>query len=281
MSARFEHRAIERQREISHQLAAERLARLAGVVGDRERHRGDDLEAREVLARAPPAALERRQRDVAHVRRIAEPQHDTVSDLAGELQHLAREAGQVDRRRGQPLRDRHAPLHAIVTSLEARAVAERAAEDRHVLAHDAERIVELQAELLLHRRAVAHAEPEQVAPTGLLGQGERCLRRRHGVARIDRQDADAETRARGRGAIRRQHEEGIATGAVRHPDAVVAEGVRATGEIDRGAEIAAGREKGRSLHAAPAINGGSTTRRAGSRGACVRPPRRARWAPCA
>ena len=69
---------------------------------------GDDLEAREVLARAPPAALERRQRDVAHVRRIAEPQHDTVSDLAGELQHLAREAGQVEAADGGIKPIRHA-----------------------------------------------------------------------------------------------------------------------------------------------------------------------------
>ncbi len=59
---------------------------IGRVVGDRERNRRHDLEARHDLARASTPTLEGRHRDVAHVAGIAEPQHDAVRDLAGELE---------------------------------------------------------------------------------------------------------------------------------------------------------------------------------------------------
>src|SRR5256712_8471741 len=63
-AAPHEHRTVEGEREIARQLRTERRARACHIAGDRERHRGDDLEARERFARALPPALERRQRDL-------------------------------------------------------------------------------------------------------------------------------------------------------------------------------------------------------------------------
>src|SRR5207244_3456502 len=97
-----EHRAVEGQRQIARELDAKRRANARHIAGDREWHRGDDLEARERLARTLSPALERRQRDVAHVGGRAEPEDRAVGDLARQLEHLAGERGDVDAvRRGQ------------------------------------------------------------------------------------------------------------------------------------------------------------------------------------
>src|SRR2546422_9200631 len=46
-TARLEHRAVEGQRQIARELDAKRRASARHIAGDRERHRGDNLEARE------------------------------------------------------------------------------------------------------------------------------------------------------------------------------------------------------------------------------------------
>src|SRR2546425_2826810 len=57
-AAPHEHRTVEGEREIARQLRTERRARACHIAGDRERHRGDDLEARERFARALPPRSE-------------------------------------------------------------------------------------------------------------------------------------------------------------------------------------------------------------------------------
>src|SRR2546430_13214546 len=89
-----------------------RRARGRDVAGDRERHRGDDLEAHERLARTLPPALERRQRDVPHVAGRAEPEDGAVGDLARQLEHPAGERGEVDPPWRRPLGQREAPADA-------------------------------------------------------------------------------------------------------------------------------------------------------------------------
>ncbi len=85
-------------------------------------------------------------------------------------------------------------------------------------------------------------------PPRLLGERERGLRGGHRMTRIDRQHPDAEARARRRRAIGGEDQEGIAAEAVRDPEAVVAEGVGAPGEVEGGAEITARREERRRPH---------------------------------
>src|SRR5439155_91050 len=111
-AAPHEHRTVEGEREIARQLRTERRARACHIAGDRERHRGDDLEARECFARALPPALERRQRDLADVGGRAEPEDRAVGDLTSQLQHLAGERGEVDPRRRRPLGERETPSNA-------------------------------------------------------------------------------------------------------------------------------------------------------------------------
>src|SRR2546425_11948630 len=117
-AAPHEHRTVEGEREIARQLRTERRARACHIAGDRERHRGDDLEARERFARALPPALERRQRDLADVGGRAEPEDRAVGDLTTQLQHLAGERGEVDPRGPPPPGERETPSNAEVPALE-------------------------------------------------------------------------------------------------------------------------------------------------------------------
>ena len=123
-------------------------------------------------------------------------------------------------------------------ALEVGARTQRSPEDRHVLAHHGERLVEGEPEHRLHRGAVAHADAEREAPARRLGERERGLGHRDRMAGIDRDDAHAEAEARGGRAVRGEDEERVATEAVGDPHALVAERLGAPGELHGGVEVA-------------------------------------------
>ena len=139
-------------------------------------------------------------------------------------------------------------MSAIVLALEVGAGAQRAPEDGDVLAHDGQRLLDRHPEHGVHRGTMTHAETEREAAADLLVEGQRGLGHDDRVTRVDRHHAVAEPDARGRLPVRRQHEEGVAPEAVRHPRALVAETLGAPHEIHRRREVAAGRDEGRQPH---------------------------------
>ena len=96
----------------------------------------------------------------------------------------------------------------------------------------------------LHAGAMAHAHAQDEAPGRHLREREGRLGHRHGVARVDRDDAVAQVQARGRGAVRGEDHERIAARAVGHPHAVVAEGFGAAREVDATGQVAPGVDEG-------------------------------------
>src|SRR5262249_47566425 len=139
-SASLQHGAVERQGQVTRELAAKRRESAGRVVRDREWDGRDDLESGERLSGARATTAERRHRDVFHIVRRAEPEDDPVGDLAGELEHLARQRGQVDRRRRRALGNREAPAHLVVPALESGRPAERAPQHADVLSPDRQRL---------------------------------------------------------------------------------------------------------------------------------------------
>ena len=123
-------------------------------------------------------------------------------------------------------------MDAIVTPAEGGAGSEAAPQHRDVLAHDGEGLGERQAELGLHAGAMADTDPEAEAASRRLRERQRRLGHGDGMARVHGNDTVAEPEAAGGSAIRREHDERIAAKAMRHPRAVVAEGLDAPGEVD-------------------------------------------------
>ena len=82
------------------------------------------------------------------------------------------------------------------------------------------------------------AEPQ--AATRDVGQRQGLLSEERGMPRIDGNDAGAEPGSRRDLPVRGQHEERIAPEAVGDPQALVAQGIGASGEDERLAEIGAG-----------------------------------------
>ena len=243
-----EHGAIERQRQVPRQLLLEQQDAGGAIDGERGRHRRRDLKAVERPSRPRSPAAKSGHRHALDVRRRGQPQHDAVGDLSGQLEHLRAERGEKDRRRRRQARQPALPVRPIARAVVLHLAGERRAQHAHVLAHHVERARHVEAETARHRGRMAHADAEHEAAARDLRQRQRLLREQHGMARIDRDHAGPEAGARRHVRIGGQGQERVAADAMRHPDAVVAERVRALRQGNRRPEIGAGIEKEGSRH---------------------------------
>src|SRR5207247_4279399 len=87
-------------------------------------------------------------------------------------------------------------------------------------------------------------DAEREAPARDLAECEGRRGPRDRVARIERDDADAQPDACGGRPVRGEDEERVATQAVSEPDALVVQGLGAPGELHRGGEVAPGGQVG-------------------------------------
>jgi hypothetical protein len=93
----LEHRAVEREREVGDEIAAQPGARGLRLVGDGGRDRRDHVEPVELLAGPLASLRDLGNHDLAHVVRVAQPERHAVADLPGEPQHPRRQRTDVDR----------------------------------------------------------------------------------------------------------------------------------------------------------------------------------------
>ena len=145
-AALLEHEPVKRQRQIAGQLALEERHARRALHRERRGHRGHDLEARERFPRARPPAPDGGHGHVADIRGRAEPEHDAVGDLAGQLQHLRAEPGQEDGRGLGQAGQAALPARAIARAGMLHLAGERRPQHRHVLAHHVERPAHVEAE---------------------------------------------------------------------------------------------------------------------------------------
>ena len=121
--------------------------------------------------------------------------------------------------------------------------AERLTQHGDVLASHLERLAHVESEGTFHHRAVTHADAEPEPPAAHFLECQRLLGEQHGVTRIHRKDAGAETDAGRDVRIGREHLKSVAPDAVSDPHAFIAGRIGPSREIHRRREIGAGREK--------------------------------------
>jgi hypothetical protein len=208
------------------------------------------------FAHATSRLRNRRHHRLLDVLGRAQPEHDAVRQLAGNLQHPVAQRrdqhGRIRPHRGQAGK---AVLDVVpLAGVTNRSGVKQGRDHLQVLTHERRGMVEVQAQQVDHGHPVAHANTEVESPAGEGVDPGRLVGHGGGVARKNRQYTGSDAHGAGGAGVGRRGDHAVETKEMVDPHAVVAKGLDVTDELDRTIGIAAeADEGGEPIHASPLL----------------------------